>query len=56
MMYVEPLHAGRTQLHLIYDGGTEGRVAWVLFGCGLLLWVAQAFLPVSGFSLLLLPV
>jgi hypothetical protein len=39
MMYVEPLHAGRAQLHLIYDGGTEGKVAWVLFGCGLVVWV-----------------
>jgi hypothetical protein len=40
MMYVEPFRAGRTQLRLIYDGGTEAKVARVLFGCGLLLWAA----------------
>ena len=40
MMYVEPAHAGRTELRLIYDGGTEAKVAWMLFACGLLIWAA----------------
>jgi hypothetical protein len=40
MMYVEPARAGRTEVHLIYDGGTERKVARVLFACGLLLWAA----------------
>jgi hypothetical protein len=44
MMYVEPARSGRTQLRLIYDGGTEARVARFLFGCGLLMWVALFFL------------
>jgi hypothetical protein len=52
MMYIEPARAGRTQLHLIYDGGPEAKIAWLLFAAGLLLWatlVARASRPVSGF-------
>lgn len=44
MMYVEPARSGHTQLHLIYDGGTEAKLAWVLFGCGLLMWAAMVAL------------
>ncbi len=51
MMYVEPAHAGRVILHLTYTGGTERKIAWLLFTCGLLLLVAQASRPVSGFDL-----
>ena len=49
MMYVEPARSGR--IHLYYDGGTEASITRVLFAVGLLLLVAQAFLPVSGFAL-----
>jgi len=49
MMYIEPAHSGITHLRLIYDGGTERKVSWVLFLCGLALWaVLVVIVPHRG--------